>query len=80
VFTLKKYLASYHHDGANWSFIFYALDMEDAKNRFEKIKAFGRLDGEITLKINTSKIKIVQKITEKIINSYIYVKRLLFQN
>ena len=72
---MKKFLASYRHDNADWSFEFYALDMEDAKVRFEKIKEFGRFDGEICLKIPM----VRSKIFEKVMDFFIYAKGLLFQ-
>jgi hypothetical protein len=45
-YKTKRFLCSYHHDGANWSIVLNARDWQDAEARCKKL-GYLRLDGEL---------------------------------
>ena len=46
----KKFLCSYHHDGADWSMTIDAYDWEDASERCKKL-GWLRLEGEFVASV-----------------------------
>ena len=50
---LSRYLFSYRHDGASWSFVVLAASPEDARARIAKM-AYASYDGELIAELPAS--------------------------
>lgn len=49
--AFKEYCCSYRHNCAEWAFTISAESVEDAQARLKTIGAWGKVDGELMLKI-----------------------------